>query len=253
MEEEYRAQKAAAAGDGQLPSVSVSQPKDGADDDASVRGVAPTDKKHGDSLDAGGGIPTIRISTDSDHEREQAERRAAAASPTLSDTEETDESTLAGTTEIAEGSKRAAVPMIVVEANGVDRSGLERPVQAAAPPPQLESQQQGGQQQDAEPGTPAQGPHADPFSFSNKRLCERWLDNLFMVLYEVSGFFLRHLLKLLPLSLPFTPPTSLADTTPLFCLWVNRTFVYGRSSVPRLRTSRRSTSLTERQRSSGRF
>lgn len=26
----------------------------------------------------------------------------------------------------------------------------------------------------------------DGFSFSNKRLCERWLDNLFMVLYEVS-------------------------------------------------------------------
>jgi len=24
----------------------------------------------------------------------------------------------------------------------------------------------------------------EPFSFSNKRLCERWLDNLFMVLYE---------------------------------------------------------------------
>ena len=27
---------------------------------------------------------------------------------------------------------------------------------------------------------------SEPFSFSNKRLCERWLDNLFMVLYEVS-------------------------------------------------------------------
>jgi hypothetical protein len=28
---------------------------------------------------------------------------------------------------------------------------------------------------------------AEPFSFSNKRLCERWLDNLFMVLYEVCS------------------------------------------------------------------
>ncbi|TFK72805.1 chaps-domain-containing protein [Pluteus cervinus] len=27
-------------------------------------------------------------------------------------------------------------------------------------------------------------PDKEPFSFSNKRLCERWLDNLFMVLYE---------------------------------------------------------------------
>ncbi|KAK0496621.1 Chs5p-Arf1p-binding proteins-domain-containing protein [Armillaria luteobubalina] len=31
----------------------------------------------------------------------------------------------------------------------------------------------------ASPGLPP-----EPFSFSNKRLCERWLDNLFMVLYE---------------------------------------------------------------------
>jgi hypothetical protein len=29
-------------------------------------------------------------------------------------------------------------------------------------------------------------PVQEPFSFSNKRLCERWLDNLFMVLYEVG-------------------------------------------------------------------
>ena len=32
------------------------------------------------------------------------------------------------------------------------------------------------------------------FSFSNKKLCERWLDNLFMVLYEVGIFLaLSHL------------------------------------------------------------
>lgn len=31
---------------------------------------------------------------------------------------------------------------------------------------------------------------SEPFSFSNKRLCERWLDNLFMVLYEVGYFFM---------------------------------------------------------------
>jgi hypothetical protein len=56
--------------------------------------------------------------------------------------------------------------------NGVTQ--LEKPVQAAAG----EVEQEGGEQSPL----PAQ----EPFSFSNKRLCERWLDNLFMVLYEVT-------------------------------------------------------------------
>jgi len=34
----------------------------------------------------------------------------------------------------------------------------------------------------------AENERSEGFSFSNKRLCERWLDNLFMVLYEVRGF-----------------------------------------------------------------
>ncbi|KAF8632180.1 hypothetical protein AX17_004920 [Amanita inopinata Kibby_2008] len=57
--------------------------------------------------------------------------------------------------------------------NGV-RNGdtLEKPVQAAAG----EADQGDGEKPPA--------PSPEPFSFSNKRLCERWLDNLFMVLYE---------------------------------------------------------------------
>ncbi|KAK2465571.1 hypothetical protein APHAL10511_002463 [Amanita phalloides] len=47
---------------------------------------------------------------------------------------------------------------------------LEKPVQAAAG------------ETDVTDGDKL--PTAEPFSFSNKRLCERWLDNLFMVLYE---------------------------------------------------------------------
>ncbi|KAH9932203.1 chaps-domain-containing protein [Fomitopsis serialis] len=50
---------------------------------------------------------------------------------------------------------------------------LERPVQAAA-----------GTGEGAQEGEPSGGPGQEAFSFSNKRLCERWLDNLFMVLYE---------------------------------------------------------------------
>jgi Chs5-Arf1p-binding protein BUD7/BCH1 len=60
--------------------------------------------------------------------------------------------------------------------NGAMEMGdtLEKPVQAAA-----------GEAADGaqEPPTPSSA--QEPFSFSNKRLCERWLDNLFMVLYEV--------------------------------------------------------------------
>ncbi|KAJ3550802.1 hypothetical protein NMY22_g207 [Coprinellus aureogranulatus] len=50
--------------------------------------------------------------------------------------------------------------------NGVE---MQKPVQAA-----------GDDKQDDITNVP----QAEPFSFSNKRLCERWLDNLFMVLYE---------------------------------------------------------------------
>lgn len=57
--------------------------------------------------------------------------------------------------------------------NGVNNNdavdSLEKPVQAA-------------ENQEGESGQPQS---QEPFSFSNKRLCERWLDNLFMVLYEV--------------------------------------------------------------------
>jgi Chs5-Arf1p-binding protein BUD7/BCH1 len=162
MEEEYRMQKAAIGTGGDTGSTGgTTLAHSGADDDASVRGVASpsaNDVRHGagavkqDSLDVAG-IPTIRISTESDHEREQAERRAETASPAISDVPETPE---------ADADAES-------ETNGVDSAGLEKPEQAAAG------------EGEPEPGTPS----ADPFSFSNKRLCERWLDNLFMVLYEV--------------------------------------------------------------------
>ena len=58
-----------------------------------------------------------------------------------------------------------------IKQNGIHNgAALEKPVQAAAG------------EDDADGDTLSA---AEPFSFSNKRLCERWLDNLFMVLYEV--------------------------------------------------------------------
>lgn len=67
-------------------------------------------------------------------------------------------------------------------------------------------------------------------SFSNKRLCERWLDNMFMCLYEVSLLcWLRD------------PSHS----------WY-RTSAYGPSSVPRLRTSKTGIKHIEKRGPSGR-
>ncbi|KAJ7753788.1 Chs5p-Arf1p-binding proteins-domain-containing protein, partial [Mycena metata] len=57
---------------------------------------------------------------------------------------------------------------------------LERPVQAAAG----DEEDTAGADKDKKGKEPAPPLPQEPFSFSNKRLCERWLDNLFMVLYE---------------------------------------------------------------------
>lgn len=57
---------------------------------------------------------------------------------------------------------------------------------------------------DGEVGEVVPGKSVDEtMSFSTKRLCERWLDNLFMVLYEVSFLFF-----------PFIPLLDLTE-----CLW----------------------------------
>ncbi|KAJ7793426.1 Chs5p-Arf1p-binding proteins-domain-containing protein [Mycena olivaceomarginata] len=166
MEEEYRMQKA----QGDIAShartesdVSVGGGEttlaDGDGDDASTRGmrspggsavaspVTPVGEingnGNGNANASENGIPTIRISTESDRDEGKEEKNGEAA----------------------------------VKAAAVD--ALERPVQAAT--------EDEGQEIDhdaplkKEPPSPAQ---QEPFSFSNKRLCERWLDNLFMVLYE---------------------------------------------------------------------
>ena len=63
-----------------------------------------------------------------------------------------------------------------VEKEVEETLGLEKPVQARA------ANEEGNGNEDAGPNPAQEG-----FSFSNKRLCERWLDNLFMVLYEASN------------------------------------------------------------------
>lgn len=164
MEEEYRMQKAQAEiqkvviSNGTRDvnnSVTVIHEDDSvtagsatlADDDASTRGMSSplseTESKpeieNGLNVSA---IPIIRVSSESDTEREIAEA-------TGTDIAEQDEATESAS------------------AQGIT---LEKPVQAAAGEEPEPSQSSNSNQ--------------EAFSFTNKRLCERWLDNLFMVLYE---------------------------------------------------------------------
>ena len=125
-----------------------------ADDDASTRGVVSSssaaDVSSADSSPNVDGIPipTIRISTES--------QRDGDLSPPQKE------------------------PGVNGDAkqNGVKEIGdtLEKPIQAAA-----------GEAGEGVQEPPSPKSAQEPFSFSNKRLCERWLDNLFMVLYEVRA------------------------------------------------------------------
>ncbi|KAI0701992.1 chaps-domain-containing protein [Cytidiella melzeri] len=163
MEEEYRMQKAqtdhastsspvihedgSVTLDGQMSNLST---KD-ADDNASTKGVRST--THSPSLsqangsDVPNGIPTIRISTESQREAKQQ-----------GDAEQSDTN---GVHEVEDTTPQAP------------SDSLEKPVQAVV----------GEGNEDTNGPSPSQSQH-EAFSFSNKRLCERWLDNLFMVLYE---------------------------------------------------------------------
>lgn len=165
MEEEYRMQKAqvdtrssvtAIHEDGTVAVPGTgkkSTPNSGADDDASTRGVVSRSSEDGEVEGASmsdlnvNEIPTIKVSTESDRESEQTTLRDSGVK-------------LNGDSDSEKGAH-----------------GLERPVQAAS------SENEGAGEEGAT-SNPSAGGNADGFSFSNKRLCERWLDNLFMVLYE---------------------------------------------------------------------
>lgn len=165
MEEEYRMQKAqvdinAVEKEGVNGSVRdsgvgtfSSEQTAMADDDASTRAMASPGIKHDKSssqLEVGPAVPTIRVSTESDRARDEDVQPNG------------------------DGAKANGADTAAADAEGA----LGKPMQAAAPAEE-------GEEVTGETATLNGG---EAFSFSNKRLCERWLDNLFMVLYEVRYF-----------------------------------------------------------------
>lgn len=174
MEEEYRLQKAqtssAANGETSKPMTLVNgdgSREGSADDNASTRGVpdvpsTPGSSDSGESADAetmvenlqvSEGVPEIRISTESDRENEAS---TAALEKRNDDTKNAD--------------GEAHDP----KASVATTHALEKPIQAAA------------NEEEENAMSPNSRETHEAFSFTNKRLCERWLDNLFMVLYEVD-------------------------------------------------------------------
>ena len=147
------------------------------DDSASTRALAPPTPKS-TSSDVNG-IPTIRVSTESaegDDETVTTETDETVTAETeetvTAETEETvTTETNDTTTTTADDDFKSSVNALP-QPNGVHEPVLEKPLQAAA----NEGDQNGNDSSNL----------AEPFSFTNKRLCERWLDNLFMVLYEVN-------------------------------------------------------------------
>jgi Chs5-Arf1p-binding protein BUD7/BCH1 len=165
------------------------------DDQASTRGIkAPSPTIPTVSIaDANGNddqpvsaVPTIRISTESSRgndSKEEENLQKKLANDDSEEKEEPESNTVDRKIEKGkskevyadDGQTDSDMPSAngVVQQNGIQSHGLEKPVQAAG---------EGDQNVNKTSPAPAQ----EPFSFSNKRLCERWLDNLFMVLYEVG-------------------------------------------------------------------
>lgn len=144
------------------------------------------------------GIPTIKVSTESDGEREREELKKFEASE--------------------EGRKA--------------REEIEKPGQA-----KQDDDDAAAQDKEVADDQAAASKEGGANGLENKRLCERWLDNLFMVLYEVSA------------AMYFPFPSLSRVLTSFLCA---RTCGCTRSGEPRLRTSRRNISRTARPEPSGR-
>ena len=148
------------------------------DDNASTRGMASPATPNGlgthtiedTDLVQPMSIPTIRVSTESN--------RVARGK------EEAQEAVLVGHAGNVGVKENEPVKESMAGREEMEIQRLERPVQAAAATATAAGEEKGG----LTASDASLGSTVEAFSFSNKRLCERWLDNLFMVLYEVWSF-----------------------------------------------------------------
>ena len=153
----------------------------------SIQPVSNADANDNDNEPASA-VPTIRISTESSRDNNSEGEENGQEKSANEDKDDTEESESKNTVDRKKEKGKAKEVYVdddqktsqdilsangAVQQNGVQKHTLERPEQAAGEGDHYEYE-----------ASPA--PVQEPFSFSNKRLCERWLDNLFMVLYEVG-------------------------------------------------------------------
>lgn len=131
-------------------------------------------------------IPTIRISSESDHEKELAAMHAHANGKMQPPSTIQEENEAANQGDETEANSKTPDPAEV----SISHAQTPEPAHTASETfPETQHGSNGdlkGKQKATlklEGDDPAE---ESELSFSNKRLCERWLDNLFMVLYEVS-------------------------------------------------------------------
>jgi len=148
-----------------------------ADDNASTTGMVsppaspnqqPVGAGDDDDVPLSPGVPMIKISTESDRERELAELEKEQEWIREKAKQKAEEEAQKANGHVPLGS--APSPTV----NGLERAAdieLKKPRQAHA---SAEEEQE----------KTVDVPEGEGFSFANKRLCERWLDNLFMCLYE---------------------------------------------------------------------
>ncbi|KAJ9120101.1 hypothetical protein QFC22_002999 [Naganishia vaughanmartiniae] len=200
MEEEYRKHKTSRSVDGSAGQRTPHADTQGIDNEtASTRGIrSPGVAQLGESglsKTNGSGygdaqlevsqtpIPTIRISSESDHEKESATMHAHANGIQPP-------STIQEENESGNNGEEPSTDQATVDAAAVEVVHAQTPEPAHTASEPIAETQHGvngdfnGKQkavlklEDEEPAEESE------LSFSNKRLCERWLDNLFMVLYE---------------------------------------------------------------------
>ncbi|KAL9554924.1 hypothetical protein PS6_003165 [Mucor atramentarius] len=175
MEEEYRMQKAKE--DTQKSSTSINEQEQHNKEEQPATAQENVEQKE------------QKVESDKEEDKEEDKNEEEAKEDGQSQNEEQSEETK----ENAENPDELADQMDTVDLNAdesseqqqqpkveVHHTPLERPTQAAEDNSKTESTS-------ASNDAPINTPHPSDgvnFSFSNKRLCERWLDNLFMVLYE---------------------------------------------------------------------